>query len=69
MQKKLRIAIVCDSIDNSNLYGSYISGKRFGALLAKLGHEIIWITTKFDEEDKRKEFAYAKVYEFWGLKL
>lgn len=69
MSQKLRIAIVCDSIDNSNLYGSYISGKRFGAWLAKLGHEIIWITTKFDEEDKRKEFAYAKVYEFRGIKL
>jgi len=31
MQKKLRIAIVCDAIDDDSLGGSFISGKRFGA--------------------------------------
>jgi hypothetical protein len=65
MQKKLRIAIVCDAIDDSKMGGSFISGKRFGAGLAKAGHEIIWITSLFRETDKKKDFAYAKkIYEF-----
>lgn len=65
MQKKLRIAIVCDAIDDSSLGGSFISGKRFAAWLAKAGHEIIRITSKFREEERRSEFAYAqKIYEF-----
>jgi len=64
MQKKLRIAIVCDAIDDATLGWSFISGKRFGAWLAKAGHDIIWITSKFKDEKKRKEFEYAKIYEF-----
>lgn len=64
MSPKLRIAIVLDAIDDSTLWWSYISGKRFGAWLAKAGHEIIWITGKFRDENKRKDFAYAKLYEF-----
>ena len=65
MEKKLRIAIICDAIDDDTLGGSFISGKRFGAWLAKAGHEIIRITSKFVEQDKRKDFAYAKnIYEF-----
>lgn len=64
MQKKLRIAIICDAIDDETLGGSFISGKRFGAWLAKAGHDIIRITSKFEHEDKRKNFAYAKIYEF-----
>ncbi|MFA6255632.1 MAG: glycosyltransferase [Candidatus Absconditabacterales bacterium] len=64
MQKKLRIAIVCDSIDDSSLGGSFISGERFGAGLAKKGHEIIRITSKFKEIERKKDFAYAKMYEF-----
>jgi len=64
MQKKLRIAIVCDAIDDDSLGGSFISGKRFGAWLAKAGNDIIRITSKFTDESKRKDFSYAKVYEF-----
>lgn len=64
MQKKLRIAIVCDAIDDSTLWGSFISWKRFGAWLAKAGHEIIRITSRFHDETKRKDFSYAKIYEF-----
>ena len=64
MAKKLRIAIVCDAIDDATLGWSFISGKRFGAWLAKAGHDIIWITSKFKDETKRKEFEYAKIYEF-----
>jgi hypothetical protein len=30
MEKKLRIAMICDAIDDENLGGSFISGKRFG---------------------------------------
>ncbi len=64
MQKKLRIAIVCDAIDGSVIGGSFISGKRFSAWLAKAGHEIIRITSKF-REDTKEEFSYAKkIYEF-----
>lgn len=64
MQKKLRIAIVCDAIDDDSLGGSFISWKRFGAGLAKAGHSIIWITSKFKDINKTKDFAYAKVYQF-----
>ncbi len=64
MQKKLRIAIVCDAIDDATLGWSFISGKRFGAWLAKVGHDIVWITSKFKDTSKKKEFEYATVYEF-----
>lgn len=64
MKKKLRIAMICDAIDDENLGGSFISGKRFAKWLFDVGHEIIWITSKFTEEEKRKEFSYAKIYEF-----
>lgn len=64
MQKKLRIAIVCDALDDDSLGGSFISWKRFGAWLAKAGHEIIRITSRFHDETKRENFAYAKLYEF-----
>lgn len=64
MQKKLRIAIVCDAIDDDSLGGSFISGKRFAKWLFDAGHDIIWITSKFSEEEKRQEFSYAKIYEF-----
>lgn len=65
MEKKLRIAIVLDAIDDDTLGGSFISGKRFSAWLAKAEHEIILITTKFAEQEKKRDFAYAKkIYEF-----
>ena len=64
MEKKLRIAIICDAIDDDTLGGSFISGKRFGAWLAKAGHHIVWITSKFADASKKKDFSYAKVYEF-----
>ncbi|MCX6822932.1 MAG: glycosyltransferase [candidate division SR1 bacterium] len=64
MSQKLRIAIVCDAIDDSALGGSFISGKRFAAGLAKAGHEIVRITSKF-RENRKEEFSYAKkIYEF-----
>lgn len=64
MQQKLRIAIVCDAIDDDSLGGSFISWKRFGAWLAKAGHDIIRITSRFHDETKKKNFSYAKIYEF-----
>lgn len=64
MEKRLRIAIICDAIDDESLGGSFISGKRFAKWLFDVGHDIIWITSKFTEEEKRKEFSYAKIYEF-----
>ena len=65
MEKKLRIAIILDAIDDDALGGSFISGKRFSAWLAKAGHDVILITSRFADQGKKKHFSYAKkMYEF-----
>ena len=64
MIKKLTIAIVCDAIDDDTMWGSVISGKRFAAWLAKKGHTIVWITSKFLQSQHKQQFAYAHIYEF-----
>jgi hypothetical protein len=56
MEKKLRIAIVCDAIDTI-IGGSVISAQRFAAGLLERGHSIIWITSKFENKNKKKDFT------------
>jgi len=61
--KKFHIAIICDSID-STLGGSYISAQRFARWLAQQWHHIIRCTSRFIESSRKKDFSYAKLYEF-----
>lgn len=63
MQQKLRIAIVCDSIDTT-LGGSIVSAQRFAQWLAERGHDIVWIVSKFVDETRKKDFPCAAMYEF-----
>ncbi len=64
--KKLHIAIMCDSIDTI-VWWSYISAQRFAKWLTDLWHHIIWCTSSFIEQSKKKEFWYATLYEFASL--
>lgn len=66
MSKPLTIAILCDAIDTV-VGGSYISAKRFAQGLADQGHKIVRCTTKFIQEEKKKEFSYAKIYELASI--
>lgn len=65
-KKKLTIAIICDAIDTT-LGGSYISAQRFAKWLADEGHSIVRCTSKFIDASRKKDFAYAKLYEFPSL--
>lgn len=66
MQKNLNIAIICDSIDTT-LGWSFISAQRFAEWLAEVGHKIIRCTSTFIDQEKRKGFWYATIYEFSSL--
>lgn len=66
MSKKLRIAIVCDSIDTT-LGWSVISALRFAGWLKAKGHKIIWITSKFQDQNKKKDFLGEGIYELSSL--
>lgn len=62
MNKKLRIAIVIDWVDTT-LWWSYVSAQKFALWLAGLGHHIIWIASRFSDQSRKKDFAYATLYE------
>ena len=66
MGKTLNIAVICDSIDTT-LGGSYISAQRFAKGLIEEWHKIIWCTSTFIDEQKKKEFWHEKIYEFRSL--
>lgn len=63
MSKKLRIAIVCDSIEKT-IGWSYISAQRFALGLSQKGHHIVWLTSRFQDQAQKQKYSYATMYEF-----
>jgi len=61
--KKLRIAIVCDSVTSYG-GGSSVSTLRFSELLSKKGHHIVLFSSKSPKEKKIDFYKGIKVYRF-----
>jgi len=59
--KKLRIAIVCDAIDNFTA-GSFVSALRFSELLHKKEHKVIIITSRYPNESYIDYYKDIKIY-------
>lgn len=67
-EKKLNIAIICDSVTDC-LAGSFVSTLRFAELLAKKGHKIIFISSKSPQSRSDGYYKGIKVYRFFSLLL
>ena len=59
--KKLHIAMICDPVGDYKT-GVNVSMGRFGTLLAKRGHKIIYLGAKNKKEKMDGDFFGGKVY-------
>lgn len=64
----MNIAMICDPI-NQQLGGSFISTLRFGELLSKKGHKIIFIAAKYPKMNDIDFHGDIKIYRFSSLVL
>ncbi|MBI5005418.1 MAG: glycosyltransferase, partial [Candidatus Lloydbacteria bacterium] len=66
--KKLNIAIVCDAITDYTA-GSFVSARRFAALLKERGHRLIFIAAKSPQNPRDGYYDGIKVYRFRSIPL
>lgn len=64
----MNIAMICDPI-NQQLGGSFISTLRFGELLSKKGHKVIFIAAKYPKMKNIDFHGNIKIYRFTSLVL
>lgn len=64
--KKLNIAMVCDPVGDFKA-GVVVSMERFGSLLAKRGHKIIYIGAKDKSNKTNGHFTGGRVYRFRSI--
>ena len=65
-RKKLNIAMICDPIGDFKA-GVTVSMERFGALLSKNGHNIIYIGAKDKQNKTNGHFVGGKVFRFRSI--
>lgn len=68
VMKKLNIAIVCDPITHE-IGGSIISTIRFAELLRDKGHNIIFLASKYPDDQELEYFNGFKIYRFPSINV